>query len=329
MKKHSFLFLLSALMVIGGCICASADSSPFLSVDASTSDRVHLRAAPGSDSVSLGLYFSGTPAINLDDSSGNWLHVMIGSEKSYIRQDLLKPLDTGDHPEVQWKKGKTEANGHINLRSAPSKEAPVLAEVKSGMSIAVLGETKDHWYYVKAGKTLGYIMSRYVKMSDKNWEETADTLLPGELPGTYWFYGGAGAWMSQIILTDDGRFWGYFHDSDMGDTAPAYPLGTEYESAFTGIFSNIQQIGSHHLQAEVTALQSFGVKGESIHDKIRTVTTNPYGLVNNSKVQIFLPGTPIDQLPEMYRSHFEYDGQKIRTAGLYCPEHEAVWVQQL
>jgi len=320
-KKAYLMLLLLLLWGIGSPFAVQAEA--FLFVTASTSDRVHLRAAPDAKAASLGLYFTGTPAADLGYTGNGWVQVMIGSEKGYIRQDLL--MDTA--PETAWKMGRTQANGSVNLRSAPSKKAPVLAAVPSGTKIAVLGETADHWYYVKAGNTFGYIMTQYVKINTALWQEEGSPALPQALTGAYWFSSGAGGWMSEIIIMEDGRFFGYYHDSDMGDDGPGYPLGTVYESSFTGTFSNLRRINAYEYEMQVTNLQHFGILGTTIREQIKTVTTKPYGVVENSILRVYLPGTPSDRLPEMGRSHFDMERQKIQTAGFYCPDHEALWVQ--
>lgn len=50
---------------------------------------------------------------------------------------------------------------------------------------------------------------------------------------TFHFSSGAGGWLTEIVISEDGSFTGHFHDSDMGD---AYPEGTRYECSFTGVF---------------------------------------------------------------------------------------------
>jgi len=62
-------------------------------------------------------------------------------------------------------------------------------------------------------------------------------------------------------------------------------------------------------------------------DEIKVITTDPYGLVKDSRIIAYLPGTLKTKLPEIGRSNFSYENQATTTAGLYCDAHEALWVQ--
>ena len=46
---------------------------------------------------------------------------------------------------------------------------------------------------------------------------------------TFYFLSGAGAWSTELVVSPDGSFTGYYHDTDMGDSGAGYPNGTRYE----------------------------------------------------------------------------------------------------
>ena len=55
---------------------------------------------------------------------------------------------------------------------------------------------------------------------------------------TFYFLSGAGAWSTELVVSPDGSFTGYYHDTDMGDSGADYPasaagLQQMAEKAFT------------------------------------------------------------------------------------------------
>ena len=76
MKK--ILICLLVLLMLSGC--ADAKTYDTVLINSVTSDRVHLRQESSSTSNSLGLYFTGTPAIVLEEDE-SWTRVMVGTEK--------------------------------------------------------------------------------------------------------------------------------------------------------------------------------------------------------------------------------------------------------
>ena len=60
--------------------------------------------------------------------------------------------------------------------------------------------------------------------------------------GMEWsFCSGAGAWSTDLQIRPDGTFTGQFHDSEMGESAEAYPDGTVYICEFSGRFSVVSR----------------------------------------------------------------------------------------
>lgn len=327
-KKVAVLFALSLLCI---SLTAYADSYSMLGfVNASTSDRVHLRSAPRSDAPSLGLYFTGTPVINLWGGNDQWMEVMIGSEKGYMYKKMLVDATEEHNPSVRWKQAVVHASGWVNLRSAPSLNAPIVSKVPDESTVAVLGETKDRWCYVKVGNAYGYIMSRYLKVSKDLYhiEKQGSLPLPICLPAQCYFSSGAGAWSTQMVILPDGSFWGYYHDADMGINSDKYPKGTLYECSFTGTFSDIRRINETEYQMKVDCVQDFGIKNsETVYNDTLVITTGSYGLANKEIFSVFLPGTPHFSLPEEYLwQYVNYAVDHKKTIGLFGHSGQAAWV---
>lgn len=326
--KRCVAFCLLIILLLVHAAVANSETDNIAYVKASTSDRVHLRAGRSTSSASLGLYFTGTPVFIIENYlKDNWAYVMIGSEKGYIRSDLIVSADNDVLP--QWKIAQVRSNGGVNLRTAPTKEAPVLERVEKGAKVIVLGETLSSWYYVKAGSNYGYVMARYLRMIGQEVSKDTCTLsgFPFDFPTDFVFLSGAGAWSTQMTVLSDGRFWGYYHDTEAGIDGDDYPYGTKYECSFTGTFANIKRISQYEYQFQIQNLQSFGIVGqETIVDKMRIITAEPYGLLQNETFSIYLSTIPDNQLPDQalsWRRGYIYS-QEIPSI-LYGHTGEVAW----
>ncbi|MBR5232098.1 MAG: SH3 domain-containing protein [Clostridia bacterium] len=326
MKLRYFLILFLASLCITG---VNAETNKVAYVNASTSDRVHLRAGKSTSSDSMGLYFTGTPVFLPHYSSDNeWTYVVIGAEKGYIKSDLLTSAD--NNPPSQLKQATVTASGSVNLRSAPTTEAPILERVPEGANIVILGETVQKWYYVKYGSTYGYITSQYIRIGNRTADDAARPLsgVPFPLPKDLYYSSGVGAWSSQMTILPDGRFWGYYHDSDMGDAGIGYPRGTEYECSFTGVFTNIRRISEYEYQMQVQNLQCFGIPGQrKIEDGVLIITSESVGLMPDEIFSFYFSSVPENYLSEhtlIWRNGYSYNNAAPDI--LYGHTGESVWL---
>jgi hypothetical protein len=114
------------------------------------------------------------------------------------------------------------------------------------------------------------------------------------------FSSGVGGWNTELIIGENGAFTGNYHDSEMGETGDGYPDGTVYGCAFHGQFSDPQQVDEHTWTAKVSLEPDEGQVPEAIEDGIRYVTSVPYGLEKAETVTIWLPGKPVEGLPEAF-----------------------------
>ena len=131
-------------------------------------------------------------------------------------------------------------------------------------------------------------------------EDAEGPSLFAQMPPYFTFSSGVGAWSTDIELSDDGSFTGSHHDSDMGDLDEAlYPNGTVYYCNFSGRFSQPEKVDEFTYTMRLESLAAEGTEGEEVYeDGFRYITSAPYGLENADEVLIYLPGTPMDSLPE-------------------------------
>ena len=113
------------------------------------------------------------------------------------------------------------------------------------------------------------------------------------------FMSGAGGWATYMYIAPDGTFTGNYHDSEIGETGDGYSLGTLYGCAFHGRLTLGEQLDEYTWKVHVDEVElDEGQVPEAIEDDMRYVTTDPYGIKAGSDMLLYLPGTPVDVLPE-------------------------------
>ena len=124
------------------------------------------------------------------------------------------------------------------------------------------------------------------------------------------FSSGAGAWGTWMVIYSDGSFQGEYHDSEMGDMGEGYPHGTVYQSTFYGKLGEPEPVL------------------EEIRDEIRYVYTDPYGMSGTDEILIYLPQTPLDELPENLFVAVSMSGdpaEERKTLDMYVLYNEAAY----
>ena len=150
-------------------------------------------------------------------------------------------------------------------------------------------------------KRLALLAAALMMMAVCAGAESASSDLFAQISGrTFEFCSGVGAWSTELTVWEDGTFTGNFHDSEMGETGDGYPDGTLYGCSFHGQFSDPEPVDEYSWKAAITVEQDEGQVPEAIEDGIRYVTAAPYGLEEAQTVVFFLPGTPVDRLPETF-----------------------------
>lgn len=122
------------------------------------------------------------------------------------------------------------------------------------------------------------------------------------------FSSGAGGWATWMKIWADGSFTGNFHDSDMGVTGEGYPNGTLYWSDFTGTFTRPERVNDYTWSMRIGEIHYAEELGkEEIKDGTLYVYTDAYGLTEAENILLYLPGAPLAELPEEFRSWIHYD----------------------
>jgi hypothetical protein len=125
--------------------------------------------------------------------------------------------------------------------------------------------------------------------------------LPDDLPESFVFTSGVGAWATVVTIHQDGTFEGTYHDSDMGDWGEDYEGGTVYLCSFAGKFTNIQEVDDYTYSMEIEYIDMDEEPGvEWIEDSVRYISSEPYGLDDPTIFYLYLPGATMADLPEEF-----------------------------
>ena len=118
----------------------------------------------------------------------------------------------------------------------------------------------------------------------------------------FYFSSGAGAWGTELHISPDGSFSGNYHDSNMGETGEGYPNGSVYYCDFTGRFSQLKKIDRYTYSLRIESLQYAHTPGtEEIREGVRYAYSTAYGLTGTEEMVLYLPGTPLEKIPEGFR----------------------------
>ncbi len=118
---------------------------------------------------------------------------------------------------------------------------------------------------------------------------------------TFYFLSGAGAWSTELVVSSDGSFTGYYHDTDMGDSGEGYPNGTRYECDFSGTFALVDQKDELTYILRLTSLALKEEPGtERVEDGVRVISAEAYGISCGDEFMLYSPGSQSAGLPEEF-----------------------------
>jgi len=118
---------------------------------------------------------------------------------------------------------------------------------------------------------------------------------------TFSFLSGVGGWSTEVVVSEDGSFTGYFHDWDMGDIGDGYPEGTLYECYFSGKFFVTEMIDPYTYELWLAALDLEGETGvEDIAGGVRVISAGAYGIEGGDIFLLYCPGKETADLSEEF-----------------------------
>lgn len=211
---------------------------------------------------------------------------------------------TGNHIKVRSQADRNKLVGHLE-----QADEFILLEIDNNRAkIEILHSAKsspDSWTGM-----IGWVNSDYIECTCSTEayvsSSFSDTVLsspfPYGMPDGWSHSSGVGAWSTELRIKQDGSFFGYFHDADMGDSRESYPNGIRYECLFFGRFADIQQIDSGIYSMRVT---EFDIINESlsqfIYDGVLHIIMNP-GIHVGDEFIIYSPGVSKQHISEEHLS---------------------------
>ena len=142
-------------------------------------------------------------------------------------------------------------------------------------------------------------------------------------PATFTLSSGAGAWSCVIDINTDGTFTGQYEDIEAGSSGEGYKA-TYYVCDFSGVFADVEKVNSYTYKVGLIDISTAEpVSKEWIENEIRYVASYPCGLYDPDEKQacedfiVYLPHTPVSELPEEFLVWWPYKNQGKDTLSCY------------
>ena len=159
-------------------------------------------------------------------------------------------------------------------------------------------------------KMLALVLSLLLVLAAASAETVS---VPETMAGMEWmFASGVGGWSTELHFQPDGSFTGNYHDSEMGETADAYPNGSLYICSFSGKMSLVEQVDEGTWRLRVDSLVKDEMT-ETVEDGVRYVPADSYGISEGETFLLHAPGTSADVLSEEMRFWAHINEQETQT----------------
>ena len=123
----------------------------------------------------------------------------------------------------------------------------------------------------------------------------------------FYFSSGAGGWRTVLHIDGSGVFSGTYSDSDMGGSGEDGIWGIQHRCDFTGQFTQPVRVNDYTYSVRIDEIAYEKEAGtEEVIDGTQYCYTDPYGLEDAEDILIYLPGAPLGQLPQEFRSWVGY-----------------------
>lgn len=120
------------------------------------------------------------------------------------------------------------------------------------------------------------------------------------------FCSGAGGWATEMFIHADGSFAGEYFDGELGSSGEGYNA-TTYLCHFSGQFTQPVKVNDYTYSMQISRLNYEEEAGrEEIIDGMRYCYTEVYGLEDSENILIYLPGAPLEELPQEFRGWVGY-----------------------
>ena len=132
---------------------------------------LNLRETQSVNSLSLGLYKNGETVLvfGVDET---WCHVQVDGKIGFMLREKLSPIlayhnnttNSADNKSIPAAMvNNLNPEDRLNLRTAPSTDAPTLGKYYNGTQVELLSTEKNGWIKVRIGNLDGYMLAEFLK----------------------------------------------------------------------------------------------------------------------------------------------------------------------
>ena len=182
----------------------------------------------------------------------------------------------------------------------------MIGQYFSGVTADGFNSEKLRIHYVTSSLNGWKARAVFYNGTTEVYSNPAAMTIPGfftQIPSSYTFSSGAGAWSTELTVYSDGSFAGTFHDWDATNDIDGDPNhSVRYECSFTGRFGNVQKIDGYSYSMTLQSLNYTPFDSYLDGDGMWHVSSDPYGLTGGQSFTVYLPGISISALPEGFQS---------------------------
>ncbi|MDL2258681.1 SH3 domain-containing protein [Eubacteriales bacterium OttesenSCG-928-K08] len=156
-----------------------------------TTASVNFRQGPSTNHSIIRKLNKGEQFSILGKESG-WYYVNLSGTLGYISGDYVKetsaPSTGNDQDTGTVGIGSGQTTAEVNFRQGPSTSTKSLKKLSKGTQVTLLSKYNSDWYHVDVSGTLGYVSSKYIKLTNSSsGTETPDSSgSSGSVGATMW-----------------------------------------------------------------------------------------------------------------------------------------------
>lgn len=123
-------------------------------------DNLNIRQNPNTGSPVIGQIPANEKALLLEKLPNGWARIRYNAIEGYASGNFLCTCDDS----VNQQTGRVNTSGgNLNLRSAPSLNANVIARIPDNATVTILNST-GNWYQVRYMGSIGYVLKDFIEL---------------------------------------------------------------------------------------------------------------------------------------------------------------------
>ena len=199
---------------------------------------------------------------------------------------------------VNWQLISPDGNQVINGQDIAVNYPRVSVEGINGETLKL--------HYVPATLNGWKVRAVFSRNGNNTISDTAALNIAGfftQIPHSYCFSSGVGAWSTELTVNNDGTFSGEYHDWEATSSMDSDPTHSDrYYCQFSGQFANPRKIDGYTYSVDLISLNYTKDNPYfSAAENMWYIPSDPYGLTGGTSFTVVLPGIPTSSLSESFR----------------------------